>query len=148
VSQPGSLKAYLHRSNTTLTERPTTYTVPGSGSRSRGRVTLSLDWHLTILETHETSIMMLRALNRIVDTTIQMSKGDEPILNGAIEFRSPALRLRAQDTVLLGGFTYGILAAAIRGLGELVDKWGGYGVDVRVFQGGKPVGVMQLDFDI
>ena len=92
--------------------------------------------------------MMLRALNRIVDTTIQMSKGDEPILNGAIEFRSPALRLRAQDTVLLGGFTYGILAAAIRGLGELVDKWGGYGVDVRVYHGSRPVGVMQLDFDL
>lgn len=90
--------------------------------------------------------MMLRALNQIVDTTIKMTAGDEPISNGAVEFRSTGLRLRAHDTVLLGGFTYSALAAAVRGLGELMDKWGGNGVDVNVYLAGKRVGVMDLDF--
>ncbi|KAL8721668.1 MAG: hypothetical protein Q9181_007662 [Wetmoreana brouardii] len=110
------------------------------------RVTLAIDWHLARLEQHETNIMILRSLNRIVDTAIQMSKGDEPILNGAVEFRSVGLRLTAHDSVLLGGFTYGALAAAIRGLGELIDKWGATGVDTTVYVAGKRVGTMGLDF--
>ncbi|KAL8782191.1 MAG: hypothetical protein Q9213_005627 [Squamulea squamosa] len=69
-----------------------------------------------------------------------MTAGDEPILNGVAVFRSSSLRLRAQDTVLLGGFTYSVLAASVRGLGELVDKWDAAGVDVTVYANGRKVG--------
>lgn len=93
-------------------------------------------------------ILLLRSLNRIVDQTIRMTAGDEPILNGGAVFRSPSLRLRAEDVVLLGGFTYGVLAAAIRGLGELMDKWDATGVDVVVYANGQRVGFMDLDFVI
>ncbi|KAI4248584.1 MAG: hypothetical protein L6R42_009249, partial [Xanthoria sp. 1 TBL-2021] len=82
-------------------------------------------------------ILLLRALNRIVDQTIRMTAGDEPILNGGAVFRSPSLRLRAEDAVLLGGFTYGVLAASVRGLGELMDKWDATGVDVTVYANGR-----------
>ncbi|KAL9588977.1 MAG: hypothetical protein Q9203_002227 [Teloschistes exilis] len=91
-------------------------------------------------------IMILRSLNQIVDIAVRMSKGDEPLLNGAIEFHSEALKIVARDTVLLGGFTYGALAAAVRGLGELMDKWDATGIDVVVLVGGKKVGLMELDF--
>ncbi|KAL8774906.1 MAG: hypothetical protein Q9194_003910 [Teloschistes cf. exilis] len=91
-------------------------------------------------------IMILRSLNQIVDIAVRMSKGDEPLLNGAIEFHSEALKIVARDTVLLGGFTYGALAAAVRGLGELMDKWDATGIDVIVLVGGKKVGLMELDF--
>ncbi|KAL8724540.1 MAG: hypothetical protein Q9166_007893 [cf. Caloplaca sp. 2 TL-2023] len=133
---------------TYIGERPTTYGVPGTGVPGVPRVTLSLHWHLAKFEQHETMIMLLRTLNRIVDATIKMSAGDEPILNGATVFRSPSLRLRAQDTVLLGGFTYGVLAASVRGLGELMDKWDAAGVDVAVYANGRMVGLMDLDFMI
>ncbi|KAL8687828.1 MAG: hypothetical protein Q9218_006108 [Villophora microphyllina] len=126
-------------------DRPTTYSVPGTG-RQTPKVTLVLDWHLTKLEQHETTIMIIRSLDQIVGIAIRMSKGDEPILNGSIEFHSAGLKIRAQDVVLLGGFTYGALSAAIRGLGELMDKWGANGVDVTVLVGGKKVGLMDLDF--
>lgn len=119
--------------------------MPGTGIHIP-RVNLVLDWHLVRLEQHETTILILRSLNQIVDIAIRMSKGDEPLLNGAIEFHSEGLRMRAQDTVLLGGFTYGALAAAVRGLGELMDKWEATGVDIVVLVGGKKVGVMDLDF--
>ncbi|KAL8841004.1 MAG: hypothetical protein Q9176_003576 [Flavoplaca citrina] len=133
---------------TSPNERPTSYSVPGTGNPSTPRVILALDWHLTKFEQHETMILLLRSLNRIVDQTIRMTAGDEPILNGGAVFRSPSLRLRAEDTVLLGGFTYGVLAAAIRGLGELMDKWDATGVDVVVYANGKRVGFMDLDFMI
>ncbi|KAL9630671.1 MAG: hypothetical protein Q9204_004596 [Flavoplaca sp. TL-2023a] len=129
-------------------ERPTSYSVPGTGTPSTPRVILALDWHLAKFEQHETMILLLRSLNRIVDQTIRMTAGDEPILNGGAVFRSPSLRLRAEDAVLLGGFTYGVLAAAIRGLGELLDKWDATGVDVVVYANGKRVGFMDLDFVI
>lgn len=109
-------------------------------------MTLSLDWHLTKFEQHETMIMLLRTLNKIVDRTIQMTAGDESILNGRAEFRSPSLTLKVHDTVMLGGFTYGVLAAAVRGLGEVMDRWNAAGVDVRVYSNGRPVGFLELDF--
>lgn len=130
------------------TERPTSYSVPGTGTAGTPRVILTLDWHLAKFEQHETMIMLLRSLNRIVDQTIRMTAGDEPILGGAVVFRSPSLILRAQDTVLLGGFTYGVLAASVRGLGELLDRWDARGVDVTVYANGKVVGYMDLDFVI
>ncbi|KAL8805568.1 MAG: hypothetical protein Q9200_005366, partial [Gallowayella weberi] len=93
-------------------DRPTVYGVPGTGIPGVPRVTLSLDWHLAKFEQHESMIMLLRTLNKIVDRTIKMTAGDEPLLNGVAEFRSTGLKLKAQDTVLLGGFTYGVLAAS------------------------------------
>lgn len=129
-------------------ERPTSYSVPGTGTPSIPRVILALDWHLAKFEQHETMILLLRSLNRIVDQTIRMTAGDEPILNGGAVFRSPSLRLRAQDAVLLGGFTYGVLAASVRGLGELIDRWDATGVDVTVYANGRKVGFMDLDFVI
>ena len=126
-----------------LTDRPVRYNVPGSSSR----VVLILDWHLTKFQQRETDFLMLRALDRLVQTAIGMSKGDEPILNGRVIFRSPSLKLVAQDHVLLGGFTYGVLATAIRGLGELVYTYGANGVDVDVYAGGnKMVGTLEFDF--
>ncbi len=56
--------------------------------------------------------------------------------------------MTAKDLVLLGGFTYGVLATAIRGLGELLNYWGANGVDVEVYLGAKRVGTMELDFVI
>lgn len=89
---------------------------------------------------------MLRALEKLVQTTIGMTKGDEPLLNGHVVFRSASLKLTALDTVLLGGFTYTILATAIRGLGELMHDFGATGVDLDVYVGGKRVGSMEFDF--
>ncbi|KAL8678740.1 MAG: hypothetical protein Q9186_004931 [Xanthomendoza sp. 1 TL-2023] len=132
--------------SSSLGDRPTVYGVPGTGIPGVPRVTLSLDWHLAKLEQHETMVMLLRTLNRIVDQTIKMTAGDEPLLNGVAEFRSSGLRLKAQDSVLLGGFTYGVLAASVRGLGELLDKWGAGGVDVRVYANGRHVGYLDFDF--
>ncbi|KAL8760500.1 MAG: hypothetical protein Q9184_003320 [Pyrenodesmia sp. 2 TL-2023] len=112
------------------------------------RVTLFLDWHLAKFEQRETNLLILRSLERLVQTTVRMTKGDEPILNGQISFRSPSLRITAKDAVLLGGFTYGVLATAIRGLGELMNDWGANGVDVEVYLGPKKVGWLNLDFVI
>ena len=120
--------------------------MPGTGVPGVPRVTLSLQWHLAKFEQHETMVLLLRTLNRIANHAIRMTSGDEPIANGAAEFRSPSLRLKAQDTVLLGGFTYSVLAASVRGLGELVDKWDAAGVDVTVYANGRKVGFMDLDF--
>lgn len=77
-----------------------------------------------------------------------MSKGDEPLLNGAVVFRTPSLKITAKDKVLLGGFTYGVLATAIRGLGELMNDWGANGVDIDVYVAAKLVGTMDFDFHI
>ena len=129
-------------------ERPTSYLVPITGTQGIPRVVLSLDWHLAKFEQHETMILLLRSLNKIVDQTIRMTAGDEPILNGAAVFQSPSLILRAQDAVMLGGFTYSVLAAAVRGLAELMDKWDACGVDVIVYANAKRVGFMDLDFVI
>ncbi|KAL8824433.1 MAG: hypothetical protein Q9170_008157 [Blastenia crenularia] len=125
-------------------ERPVRYSVPGAGNR----VTLYLDWHLTRFEQRETDLMILRALDRLVQTAISMSKGDEPLLNGRVVFRSPSLKLTARDKILLGGFTYSTLATAIRGLGEIMYDWGATGVDVDVYVIGKMVGSMEFDFII
>ena len=93
-------------------------------------------------------ILILRSLNRIVDQTIRMTAGDEPIVNGAAVFRSATLRLRAKDDALFGGLTYSVLAASVRGLGELMDKWDATGVDVGVYVNGRRVGSLDLDFMI
>ncbi|KAI4130914.1 MAG: hypothetical protein LQ341_006416 [Variospora aurantia] len=124
-------------------DRPVRFTVPTTGGL---QITLSLDWHLTKFEQRETNFLILRALDRLVQTTIRMSKGDEPILNGQVIFRSPSLKLTAKDSVLLGGFTYSMLSTAIRGLGELLQDWGANGVDINIYAGAKKVGEMDLDF--
>ncbi|KAL8646581.1 MAG: hypothetical protein Q9210_006053 [Variospora velana] len=124
-------------------ERPVRFTVPTTGG---ARVTLYLDWHLTKFEQRETNCIILCALDRLVQTTIRMTKGDEPILNGQVIFRSPSLKLTAKDSVLLGGFTYSTLSTAIRGLGELLQDWGANGVDADIYVGAKKVGTMDLDF--
>ncbi|KAL8926556.1 MAG: hypothetical protein Q9208_002883 [Pyrenodesmia sp. 3 TL-2023] len=129
-------------------DRPTRYGVPATGGPGGPRVTLFLDWHLTKFEQRETNLLILRSLDRLVQTTVRMTKGDEPILNGQITFRSPSLKITAKDIVLLGGFTYGVLATAIRGLGELLNDWGANGVDIDVFVGAKKVGTVALDFVI
>ncbi|KAL8894744.1 MAG: hypothetical protein Q9207_008424, partial [Kuettlingeria erythrocarpa] len=129
-------------------DRPTRYGVPAIAGPGGPRVTLFLDWHLTKFEQRETDLLILRTLDRLVQTTVRMTKGDEPILNGQVTFRSPSLRITAKDVVLLGGFTYGILATAIRGLGELLNYWGANGVDVEVYLGAKKVGTLDLDFVI
>ncbi|KAL8713276.1 MAG: hypothetical protein Q9225_006796 [Loekoesia sp. 1 TL-2023] len=126
-------------------DRPTRYGVPGTGPGG-SRVTLILDWHLTKFQQRETDFMMLRALEKLVQTTIKMTKGDGPLLNGHVVFRSSSLKLTALDSVLLGGFTYNVLATAIRGLGELMIDFGANGVDVDVYVGGKKVGSMEFDF--
>ncbi|KAL9023520.1 MAG: hypothetical protein Q9196_007151, partial [Gyalolechia fulgens] len=122
-------------------ERPTRYGIPGIGPRGN-RVTLFLEWHLTKFEQRETDLLLLRALDGLVQTALMLTKGDEPIVNGRVVFRSSSIILAAQDTVLLGGFTYGVLATAIRGLGELMHDFGATGVDADVYVGARMVGRM------
>lgn len=123
--------------------------MPGTGGRGEPpRVTLIVEWHLTKFQQREADFLILRSLDRLVQTTIRMSAGDEPILNGKAAFRSASLKIVARDTVLLGGFTYGVLATALRGLGELLSDWGATGMDADVYVEGKRVGTMGLDFVI
>ncbi|KAI4169704.1 MAG: hypothetical protein LQ343_005526 [Gyalolechia ehrenbergii] len=124
----------MDRSNlsTPANDRPTRYDIPTIGPRAN-RVTLFLAWHLTKFQQRETDLLLLRALDRLVQTALTLTKGDEPIANGRVVFRSSSLVLAAQDKVLLGGFTYGVLATAIRGLGELMNDFGATGVDADVY---------------
>lgn len=125
-------------------DRPTRYRIPVIGDKDY-RITLYLNWHLTRFQQRETDLLMLRTLDRLVQTALTMTKGDEPILDGRIVFRSAGLALRAQDKVLLGGLSYGVLATAVRGLGELLHDYGANGVGVDVYASGKLVGNMDLD---
>lgn len=90
---------------------------------------------------------MLSCLDRIVQTTVTTARGNEPIPGGRIAFRSASLTLEAKDK-LLGGFTYGLLATAIRGLGELMYDYGENGVYADVYASGRLVGSMDLDIVI
>ncbi|KAI4124004.1 MAG: hypothetical protein LQ338_005028 [Usnochroma carphineum] len=127
-------------------ERPTTYGIPGTGTSGSPRITLTLDWHLTKFQQRETNFLILRALDRLVQTSIRMRAGDGPILDGIAVFRSVSLKITARDQVLRGGFTYSVLATALRGLGELMNDWGATGVDANVYVAGKRVGTIDFDF--
>ncbi|KAL9008880.1 MAG: hypothetical protein Q9173_006039 [Seirophora scorigena] len=127
----------------TSNDRPTRFDVTPLGGP---RVTLFLHWHLTKFEQRETDFLILRTLDRLVQTTARMTTGDEPISDGRVTFRSPSLRLTAIDTVRQRGFTYSSLSTAIRGLGELLYDWGANGVDIDVYVGARKVGEMDLDF--
>lgn len=101
---------------------------------------------MTKFQQRETNFLILRALDRLVQTSIRMRAGDGPILDGIAVFRSVSLKITARDQVLRGGFTYSVLATALRGLGELMNDWGATGVDANVYVAGKRVGTIDFDF--
>lgn len=138
-----STDSNLRTSFATGNDRPTRFDVTSLGG---SRVTLFLDWHLTKFEPRETNFLILRTLDRLVQTTARMTRGDEPISDGRITFRSPSLRLTAEDSVHRRGFTYSSLSTAVRGLGELLYDWGANGVNVDVYVGARKIGEMDLDF--
>ena len=87
-------------------------------------------------------MLILRAMNTIVDIVIQKPPGDQPLEGGRITFRSPGCHLQARVETKL---TYGILAGALRGIGEVMAAWGASPADVFVVIGGERVARVYVD---
>lgn len=114
-----------------LTERPGTYLVPDASHP----VSLRIAWHYGKLPQPQFDQLVLRALNTLVDVVIQKPSGDSPVDGDRITFRSPTCHIQARSESR-DSLSYGTLAIALRGIGEVMGTWGPTQAEVFVIDKG------------
>ena len=119
-------------------QRPGTYIVP----HATFPTTLQVAWHYGKLPQHEFNLLMLRALNTVVDLVTKLPVGDQPLDGERITFRSPGCHVQAWKETK---FTYGILAGAVRGIGELMATWGAAPAEILVLVGKERVARVYIE---
>lgn len=124
-------------------ERPGIYTVPHASIPT----TLQIAWHYGRLPQAEFNLLMLRALNTVVDIVTKLPVGDQALDGERVTFRSPGCHVQAWRETRESKFTYGILAGVIRGIGELMFHWGAAPADVFVVVGGERVARVYIDLN-
>ena len=82
-------------------------------------------------------------MNTIVDVVIRNPAGDGPLPGDKITFRNPSCYIQAVRETKL---TYGILAGALRGVGEVMVKWGATPAEVFVIVGGERIARIYIEF--
>lgn len=110
-------------------QRPGIYVLPHATTPT----TLQIAWHFGKLPQGEFNILILRALNTLVDIVSRAPIGDQPLEGDRITFRSPGCHVQARQETRL---TYGITAGIFRGIGEVMGTWGATPADVYVVVGG------------
>ena len=78
-------------------------------------------------------MLILRALNKVVDIVIDKPTGNSPVDGDKITFRSPNCHIRAVSESR-DSLTYRTLATSLRGIGEVMGSWGSTQADVLVIQ--------------
>ena len=118
--------------------RPGIYEIPHATTPT----TLQIAWHFGKLPQEEFNILILRALNTIVDIVSKAPFGDQPLDGDRITFRSPGCHVQAVKETRL---TYGILAGVVRGIGEVMGTWGATPAEVYVVVGGVRIARVYID---
>ena len=85
---------------------------------------------------------MLRALNTVIDIVTKLPAGDQPLDGERITFRSPGCHVQAWKETK---FTYGVLAGAVRGIGELMATYGAAPAEIFVVVNGERVARVYIE---
>ena len=106
--------------------------LPDSGSHSstiaQYRKVSDVDiaaWHYKKLPSEEFRLLILRALNKVVDIVTNNQIGDKPLEGDRVNFRSPGTHIQIiKENPREAKLTLGKVAVALRGIGEVMGIWG------------------------
>ena len=87
-------------------------------------------------------------MNTIVEILISKPAGDAALDRDRITFRSPGCHVQVvKENPRESTLTLGIVAAAVRGIGEVMGVWGATPAEVLVVVGGQRIARVYIDFN-
>ena len=107
-------------------------------------ISLQIAWHFGELPQDEFNLLVLRGLNSLVFTILRKPAGNRPLDGDRVTFRSQNCFVRAvaEDRDSL---SYGTLATAFRGIGEVMATWGASQAEVLIIEGRDRVGRISVE---
>lgn len=127
-----------HRKN--LTMLPEVYEIPYAVRPT----SLRIAWHFGELPRDEFTLLVLRGLNSLINTVIRKPAGDRALDGDRITWRSPHCFVRATSEER-DSLSYGTLATAFRGVGELMNTWGAMPAEMLIMAGAVRVGRISVE---
>ena len=103
-------------------------------------------WHYKELPQEEFDLLILRALNKLVDIATNNPIGDRPIEGDRVNFRSPGIHIQTiKENARDAKLTFGKVAVALRGLGEVMGIWHPTEAEILMVVGGERIARIYIE---